>query len=408
MINDHSNIGEQIIFRIVLPQDDLFLFQVYASTRVDEMAFVPWTREQKDAFLRMQFDAQCQQYQFTYPNAINQIIEFNGVPVGRLLVDRSADETHLVDITLLPDFRNLGLGGSLLHSLQAEGKKITLHVIRSNPAVNLYQRLGFIFVGEEAFYSQMEWSAAAARNFPWPGLCVPIYRPASLGRWSLKKVRQVSQFGYFQDWQGQGDINALYHAEQTWMSNARDEVDSQTPHVAAARGHTVLMGAGMGIALYNLLSKTDVTRVTLVERDPLVIELLRQATDFERWPGIGKLRIEIADALAYLPDLPVDHLYADIWATPGERQSIPDMQRIQANISARQVGWWGQELLFLDWLAGAGPTLENYRGWANELGLPLLEQNNPAYPVAVEQVSKSYCYRMFQNDPVRARSAQPS
>jgi hypothetical protein len=233
-----------------------------------------------------------------------------------------------------------------------------------------------------------------------------MYRPAILGNWSLKKVKLVAQFGYFQDWQGQGDIDALFYAEQTWMSNARDEVDSQTPHVATAFGHTVLMGAGMGIALFNLLSKPDVTRVTLIERDPLVIELLRQSTDFETWPGIEKLHIEITDALVYVPDLPVDHLYADIWATPGEPQSIPDMQRIQANVRASQMGWWGQELLFLDWLAGKTPTMENYSDWADELGLPLIEQDNPAYPAAIEQVSRSYCYRMFQNDPTRTKSLQ--
>ena len=398
----------EITLRNIQLVDEEFLFNVYASTRADEMSLVAWDDSQKETFLRMQFHAQCQQYQFTYPEAINQIIEFNGIPAGRLIVDRSANETILVDIALLPDFRNLGLGTSLLRSLQKEGKKITLHVIRSNPAVNLYQRFGFIFVGEEAFYSKMEWSPAAAWNFPWPGLRVPIYRPASLGNWSLKKVKQVAQFGYFQDWQGQGDIDALFYVEQTWMSNARDEVDSQTPHVATAFGHTVLMGAGMGIALFNLLSKPDVTRVTLIERDPVVIELLRQSTDFEAWPGIEKLHIEITDALAYIPDLPVDHLYADIWATPGEMQSIPNMQRIQANVRASRVGWWGQELLFLDWLAGKTPTLENYSAWADELGLPLIEQDNPAYPVAVEQVSKSYCYRMFQNDASRAKSVQPA
>lgn len=288
-----QQINMAISLRPALPSDDEFLFSVYASTRAEEMYLVDWNPARKEAFLRMQFHAQRQQYQFTFPDAIHQIIEFNGVPAGRLIVDRSAHETYLVDVALLPDFRDLGLGTSLLRSLQAEGKKIILHVIRSNPAVNLYQRLGFIFVGEEAFYSKMEWSPAAARNFPWPGLCVPMYRPAALGNWSLKKVKQIAQFGYFQDWEGPGDIDALYYAEQTWMSNARDEVDSQAPHVAAAFGHTVVMGAGMGIALFNLLSKSDVRRVTLIERDPLVIELLRQSTDFETWPGIGKLRIVI-------------------------------------------------------------------------------------------------------------------
>jgi hypothetical protein len=142
----------------------------------------------------------------------------------------------------------------------------------------------------------------------------------------------------------------------------------------------------------------------LVELDPQVIDLLRQAADFETWPGFEKLRVVITDGLSYLPDLPVDHLYADIWATPGEAQSIPDMQRIQANVRAKQAGWWGQELLFVDWLAGETPTLEKYTAWAEALGLPLIERDNPAYPAAVEQVSRSYCYRMFKSDPARAGS----
>jgi ribosomal protein S18 acetylase RimI-like enzyme len=387
--------------------DEAFLRRVYASTRAEEMALVDWAADQQETFLRMQYHTQQQQYQFNYPNAARQIIEFDDLPAGSIIVDRSGDETLLIDIALLPDFRNLGLGSSILRGLQAEGRKIILHVIRSNPAADLYQRLGFVFIGEEGFYSKMEWSPVAARNFPWAGLRVPIYQPAALGNWSLKKVKQVAQFGYFQDWQGEGDIDALYYNEQTWMSNARDEVDSQTPHVVTAFGHVVLMGAGMGIALYNLLSKADVERVTLVERDPLVIELLKQSSNFEYWRGIEKLRIEIIDALDYRADARVDHLYADIWATPGEMQSIPDMQRIQSNVCASQAGWWGQELNFLDWLNGKIPTLENYRAWAHELDLPLIEQNNPVYPTAVEQVSKSYCYRMFQNDPARAKSATP-
>jgi hypothetical protein len=50
--------------------------------------------------------------------------------------------------------------------------------------------------------------------------------------------------------------------------------------------------------------------------------------------------------------------------------------------------------------------VENYSTWAEELGLPLIERHNPAYILALEQVAGSYCYRMFRNDPARARSAQ--
>src|ERR1043166_7618829 len=114
-----------ISLRPVLSGDEEFLFSAYASTRVEEMDLIDWNILQKQAFLQMQFRAQRQQYQYSYPDAIHQIIEFNGVSAGQWIVHRSADEICLVDIALLPEFRNLGLGSSLLRSLQAEGKKIT-------------------------------------------------------------------------------------------------------------------------------------------------------------------------------------------------------------------------------------------------------------------------------------------
>ena len=230
-------------------------------------------------------------------------------------------------------------------------------------------------------------------SLPWPVLRLPEYHPATLGHWALKKVPQIAQFGYFQEWQNIEEMDALFYNEVTWMSTARDEVDSQAPHVATAFGHVVVMGAGMGVVIYNLLSMPQVERVTLVERDPQVLELLRQSTDFEQWPGAEKLHIEITDALEYLPTQPVDHLYVGIWATAGEAQVIAEMQRIQSQVRARQLGWWGQELHFLDWLNGADPSLSAYRSWAAEIGLPLIEQDNPAYIEAVKQVTQSYFYR---------------
>ena len=397
------NIG----LRTVRPADEEFLYTVYASTRADEMNLVPWTAEQKQAFLQMQFRAQQQQYAYVYPNAAAQIIELDGAPAGQWLVDRSASSTRLVDIAILPQFQNRGIGKTLLQSLQAENKKITLHVIRTSPAALLYQRLGFVFVGEDTFHSEMEWTPESARTFPWPGLCIPAYQALSVGMWSLKKVQNIAQFGYFAEWQGHGDIDALNFDQTSWMTSARDEIDSQAPHIATAHGHVAVMGAGMGIAVYNLLMKKDVSRVTLVERDPLVIDLLRAASGLDLWRGAEKLRVEICDALDYVPDSPVNHLYADIWATPGEPRSIPDMQRMQANLNPRQCGWWGQELNFLDWLNGAEPTMDMYQMFAGETGLPLIEQANPSYIEAVKQVAKSYCYRMFAQDPSRSRLAQP-
>jgi len=243
-----------------------------------------------------------------------------------------------------------------------------------------------------------------AWNLPWPVLRIPEYRELTLGNWRLKKFSLIPQRGYFQDWAGEGEMWVLLEGEKSWMSTAWYEVDSQAPHVAAAGGHVVVMGAGMGIAVYNLLAMPQVRRVTLVEREQLVLDLLEQAAGMRAWPGHGKLHVVLGDALAYTPDEPVDLLYVDIWPTIGEPQNIEEMQAIQGRLGAARLGWWGQEIHFLEWLKARGETLSpaSYRAWAAGLGLPLIEQENPAYVAAVAQVEKSQVYQNFLADPLRS------
>lgn len=148
---------ESISTRPVLPTDDNFIYEVYASTRLDELALMDWSNDQKEAFLQMQFRAQSQHYRAAYPEATFQVIEWDGRPVGRLTLRRAEQVTTLVDIALLPEFRNRGIGSAIIRDLQAENKKINLHVLKSNAALNLYQRLGFVFKSEDALYMEMEW-----------------------------------------------------------------------------------------------------------------------------------------------------------------------------------------------------------------------------------------------------------
>ena len=241
-------------------------------------------------------------------------------------------------------------------------------------------------------------------NLPWPVLQIPEYRELASGSWKLQKLGCAPQFGYFQDWQGEAGKVVLMEDGKVWMSTDRSEVDSQAPHVAAGHGHVVVMGAGMGIAVFNLLSKPEVRQVTLVERDPLVLQMLEQAACMRSWPGVEKLHVALVDALDFSPDQPVDHLYVDIWLTTGERQAVKEMQAIQQQVNASSVGWWGQEICFLEWLKRRGdePSLSSYSAWAEELGLPLIERGSPAYIAGVKQVAKSYSYRSFLADPQRS------
>jgi hypothetical protein len=50
---------QSITFRPVREDDREFMAALYASTRAEEMQFVPWEPEQKAMFLAMQFGALC-------------------------------------------------------------------------------------------------------------------------------------------------------------------------------------------------------------------------------------------------------------------------------------------------------------------------------------------------------------
>ena len=152
--------------RAASSEDDSLMLAVYSSTRADEMALVDWTDEQKQSFLQMQFDAQRISYLRDYPNAEYFVILNDGVEAGRLIVDRSGAALLIVDIAILPEHRNFGIGKSLIADLQDEARKskksLRLHVENFNRAQRLYERLGFRKVAEVSFYWRMEWNPAAA------------------------------------------------------------------------------------------------------------------------------------------------------------------------------------------------------------------------------------------------------
>jgi ribosomal protein S18 acetylase RimI-like enzyme len=150
-----------IAFRPIAPEDNEFLYTVYAQTRAEELAVVDWTESQKEAFLRAQFNAQHQAYQATYRGGDFLVILRNGRPIGRLYVARWEREIRIVDIALLPEHRNAGIGSAILKDILAEGarsgKRVSIHVEMFNPALALYERLGFRKRREVGVYHFMEW-----------------------------------------------------------------------------------------------------------------------------------------------------------------------------------------------------------------------------------------------------------
>ena len=154
----------QITLRPATAADDDFIFNCYASTREQELAQVPWTAEQKESFVRMQYAAQKNHYAAEAPRASHDVIYVDATPVGRIYLDRREDALHILDITVLPQHRNHGTGALLLRRLLDEagraGKPMTIYVENFNPSVRFFERLGFQKDHEKGFHLLMKWRPA--------------------------------------------------------------------------------------------------------------------------------------------------------------------------------------------------------------------------------------------------------
>src|ERR1700674_5810726 len=141
---------ENISLRRVTEADDDLLFSLYASTRAAELAQVPWPEEQKQAFVRMQFDAQTREYAARHPQAEHDVICVKSQPVGRLYLSCNQarkeagqeGDLHILDITVLPEHRGAGTGSWVLKKIMADaktaGKSVTIYVESFNPSMRLF------------------------------------------------------------------------------------------------------------------------------------------------------------------------------------------------------------------------------------------------------------------------------
>jgi ribosomal protein S18 acetylase RimI-like enzyme len=140
-----------------------WLRDLYASTRAEEMAPVPWPEIAKRSFLDQQFGLQHQHYLKHFGDADFLAIEHaERGSVGRYYLQRVAPEHLLVDISLFPALRGSGVGTALIRQSQQDaaalGRGMRLHVQQSNPgARRLYERLGFVADGTEGTHRLMRW-----------------------------------------------------------------------------------------------------------------------------------------------------------------------------------------------------------------------------------------------------------
>lgn len=151
-----------VSLRPVTDADQEFLIGVYAGTRADELAQTNWDDSQKDAFIRWQYQMQKQEYDARYPDARYDVILVDGVPAGRVWVGADDTQIRLLDIAVIPEFQNRGVGTHLLRQLMDEATRDNkplrhmVFVLNEN-AFRFYERLGFKTIEDVGGYLHMEW-----------------------------------------------------------------------------------------------------------------------------------------------------------------------------------------------------------------------------------------------------------
>jgi GNAT superfamily N-acetyltransferase len=147
----------------VTGDDEEFLLSVYAGTRAQELAQVQWEDGQKEAFVRWQFEMQRKEYQTRFPDARYDVILVDGVPAGRIWVGIDDKQIRLLDIAVVPEFQNRGVGTILLRRLMDEATRVNkplrhmVFVLNDN-AHRFYERLGFTTIEDLGGYKHMEWT----------------------------------------------------------------------------------------------------------------------------------------------------------------------------------------------------------------------------------------------------------
>lgn len=163
-------ITELVTLRDAVAEDVAFLARLYGDRRRLEVTAWGWPPEQQEWFLRMQFDAQRKSYQGIFPEAVDRIVLRGYVPIGRMLIAYEGACIRLIDIALIEEQKRQGIGTYLLRNLlqECQTRSCVLHlqVAQGNPAIRLYQRLGFLQTGGDLMYLQMEWTPASCQKDP--------------------------------------------------------------------------------------------------------------------------------------------------------------------------------------------------------------------------------------------------
>lgn len=225
-------------------------------------------------------------------------------------------------------------------------------------------------------------------------LFIPAYACERVGEWEVRQAAAVFCSGYWSGTRLVMGMSALVRGGDLWMSMTPMELESQEIGIRLAHGTVVIFGMGMGWAAAVSALRDEVTAVTVVELDKDVLALHRKLDVFAQLPEAARAKITVVqgDAYAWRPDGPVDLLMPDIWRPLVSDGRVEEVRRMQANVQARSIYFWGQEMEIARHAAAAGRPWDDdgIAATIAEFGLPLIGPEFPGYADKLDAAARRW------------------
>ncbi|MCY1271208.1 hypothetical protein D9M68_247700 [compost metagenome] len=129
--------------RVASAADEPWMRQLFAQLRGLDPAMIAAC----PALLEQQWLLQQRVFASHYPEARTQLVLLDDSPIGLLTLHEDASTIRLLEIGLEARYRGCGHGewllGDLTRRADRQRKALELAVMAHNPAIRLYQRLGF-------------------------------------------------------------------------------------------------------------------------------------------------------------------------------------------------------------------------------------------------------------------------
>lgn len=148
------------------PDDEPFLRQLRMQIDTERLGLQYWSPDDQEMAQKL-VDLQYKAHSAHYTKIKNgwetkdNIIELNGVPVGRFIVTGGREEIRLCDIAIERQYRGIGLGQAVLDMTKKEcmesKRPLRLHVDLQNSAYQFYLSQGFRVLEKRSAHYFMEW-----------------------------------------------------------------------------------------------------------------------------------------------------------------------------------------------------------------------------------------------------------